>query len=146
MGRLSIMNPVHQQLSDLSSAVGVGNRAKAKELVASLLESGGAPAQGLDAMVLAMDEIGQLFQRKEIFVPQMLVAARAMSESMALLEPKLLAAGIRPKYRAVIGTVAGDVHDIGKNLVAMMWKGAGFDVIDLGTNVPAGKFLETAEQ
>lgn len=135
-----------QQLSDLSSAVRVGNRANAKELVASLLESGVAPAEVLDAMVQAMDEIGELFQSKEIFVPQMLVAARAMSESMVLLEPKLLAAGIKPKYRAVIGTVAGDVHDIGKNLVAMMWRGAGFDVIDLGTNVPASKFLEAIRQ
>jgi methylmalonyl-CoA mutase cobalamin-binding domain/chain len=137
---------VRQRLSDLSSAVEGGNRSQAKELVAGLLDAGVAPPEVLDAMVWAMDEIGGLFQRKEIFVPQMLVAARAMSESMALLEPKLLAAGIRPQYRAVIGTVAGDVHDIGKNLVAMMWKGAGFDVIDLGTNVPASRFLEVAQQ
>ncbi len=134
------------QLADLTTAVAQGNRERAKELAASLTESGTAPEQVLDAMVEAMNEIGQKFQRKEIYVPQMLVAARAMSESMALLEPKLLAAGIKPKYRAVIGTVAGDVHDIGKNLVAMMWKGAGFDVIDLGTNVPAAKFLEVARE
>jgi methylmalonyl-CoA mutase cobalamin-binding domain/chain len=137
---------VGQQLSALGEAVQAGNRAAAKQLVVSLLESGVAPSTAVDTMVQAMDEVGELFQRKEIFVPQMLVAARAMSESMALLEPQLLAAGIQPKYRAVIGTVAGDVHDIGKNLVAMMWKGAGFDVIDLGTNVPAGKFLEVAQQ
>jgi 5-methyltetrahydrofolate--homocysteine methyltransferase len=137
---------VRQQLSDLGTAVRAGKRAAAKELVASLLESEVTPAEVLDTMVQAMDEIGELFQRKEIFVPQMLVAARAMGESMALLEPKLLAAGIKPRYRAVIGTVAGDVHDIGKNLVAMMWKGAGFDVIDLGTNVPASRFLEIAQQ
>ena len=137
---------IDQQLSELSSAVKQGNRTQAKELCESLLKSGVGPDRALEAMVQAMDEIGQLFQRKEIFVPQMLVAARAMSESMALLEPKLLAAGIKPKYRALIGTVAGDVHDIGKNLVAMMWKGAGFDVIDLGTNVPAAKFLEVAQQ
>ena len=137
---------VGQQLSALGQAVQAGNRAAAKELVVSLLEAGAPPAEAVDTMVQAMDEIGELFQRKEIFVPQMLVAARAMSESLELLEPQLLAAGIKPKYRAVIGTVAGDVHDIGKNLVAMMWKGAGFDVIDLGTNVPASKFLEVAQQ
>jgi 5-methyltetrahydrofolate--homocysteine methyltransferase len=76
----------------------------------------------------------------------MMLAARAMNETMTLLEPKLVSAGIRPRYRAVIGTVAGDVHDIGKNLVAMMWKGSGFHVIDLGTNVAPTKFLETAKQ
>jgi 5-methyltetrahydrofolate--homocysteine methyltransferase len=100
----------------------------------------------LAAMVRAMDGVGERFQCKEIFVPQMFLAARAMSETMALLEPKLVAAGVKPKYRAVIGTVAGDIHDIGKNLVAMMWRGAGFHVIDLGTNVPAATFLETAQQ
>ena len=123
-----------------------GSRLEAKELAESLLELGAAPVELLAAMVRAMDEVGESFQRKEIFVPQMFLAARAMSETMALLEPKLVAAGVKPKYRAVIGTVAGDVHDIGKNLVAMMWKGAGFDVIDLGTNVSAAKFLETAKQ
>jgi 5-methyltetrahydrofolate--homocysteine methyltransferase len=137
---------IDQQLTHLTAAVALGNRDKAKQLATGLIEAGAAPEQVLDAMVAAMNEIGQKFQRKEVYVPQMLVAARAMSESMALLEPKLLAAGIKPKYRAVIGTVAGDVHDIGKNLVAMMWKGAGFDVIDLGTNVPASKFVEVARQ
>jgi 5-methyltetrahydrofolate--homocysteine methyltransferase len=137
---------INQQLADLTSAVTQGDRTRAKDLAASLLGAGVAPEQVLDAMVQAMNEIGQRFQRKEIYVPQMLVAARAMTESMALLEPKLLAAGIKPKYRAIIGTVAGDVHDIGKNLVAIMWKGAGFDVMDLGTNVPAAKFVEVARQ
>ncbi len=136
----------NQQLAELTTAVTQGNRERAKELAGSLVEAGTPPDQVLDAMVEAMNDIGQKFQRKEIYVPQMLVAARAMSESMALLEPSLLAAGIKPKYRAVIGTVAGDVHDIGKNLVAMMWKGAGFDVIDLGTNVPAAKFVEAARE
>jgi 5-methyltetrahydrofolate--homocysteine methyltransferase len=136
---------IDQQLSDLSSAVRLGIRAKAQELVGSLLEHGAAPDRVVDAMVRAMDEIGHSFQCQEIFIPQMLIAARAMNESMALLEPALLAAGGKPRYRAVIGTVAGDVHDIGKNLVAMMWKGAGFDVLDLGTNVPASTFLEVAE-
>lgn len=135
-----------EQLALLGQHIAQGNRAQSKELAASLTKQGAAPADLLEAMVQSMHEIGQRFQRKEIFVPQMLIAARAMSETIALLEPQLVAAGIRPKYRAVIGTVAGDVHDIGKNLVAMMWKGAGFDVIDLGTNVSPAKFLETARQ
>jgi methylmalonyl-CoA mutase cobalamin-binding domain/chain len=139
-------DPTSEQLKSLELAVKQGNRANAKDFAQRLLERGSAPAEILDAMVRAMHEVGQSFQRKEIFVPQMLIAARAMSETMTLLEPQLVAAGIRPRYRAVIGTVAGDVHDIGKNLVAMMWKGAGFDVIDLGTNVSAARFLEIAEK
>jgi len=76
----------------------------------------------------------------------MLIAARAMKESMAILEPLLAKAGIKPKYTAVIGTVQGDLHDIGKNLVAMMWKGANIGVVDLGTNVPAQKFVAAARE
>lgn len=135
-----------EQLTSLGSAIKQGNRAQAKELAGSLLASGTAPADVLDAMVRAMHEVGHSFECKEIFVPQMLIAARAMSETLALLQPSLVAAGVQPKYRAVIGTVAGDVHDIGKNLVAMMWKGAGFDVIDLGANVSASKFLEVVRE
>jgi 5-methyltetrahydrofolate--homocysteine methyltransferase len=76
----------------------------------------------------------------------MLIAARAMKEAMALLEPLLAKAGIKPKYTAVIGTVQGDLHDIGKNLVAMMWKGANIAVVDLGSNVPADKFINAAKE
>jgi 5-methyltetrahydrofolate--homocysteine methyltransferase len=92
-----------------------------------------------------MDVIGGKFARNEVFVPEMLIAARAMKEGMALLEPLLVEAGIRPAFNVVIGTVQGDLHDIGKNLVAMMWKGANFGVIDLGTNVPAEKFVAAAK-
>ena len=76
----------------------------------------------------------------------MLIAARAMKEAMTVLEPRLLAAGITPKYTAVIGTVEGDLHDIGKNLVSVMWKGANVQVIDLGTNVSAGKFVDAIKE
>jgi 5-methyltetrahydrofolate--homocysteine methyltransferase len=76
----------------------------------------------------------------------MLMASRSMSEAMALLAPKLSAAGVKPRHRALIGTVAGDVHNIGTNLVAMMWRGAGFEVVDLGTNVPADGFLRAADE
>jgi 5-methyltetrahydrofolate--homocysteine methyltransferase len=136
---------IAEQLKSLGSAVEKGNRDQAKELAGRILASGGAPAEVLEAMVQAMHRVGQSFECKEIFVPQMLIAARAMSETLTLLQPHLVAAGFQPKYRAVIGSVAGDMHDIGKNLVAMMWKGAGFDVIDLGANVPASRFLEVAQ-
>lgn len=138
--------PIDQLLSELNAAIGFGKRAQAVELAQRLLDSGATPNQIVDVMVKAMDEVGQRFQCKQIFIPQMLMASLAMSESMALLEPKLSAAGVKPRYRALIGTVAGDVHNIGKNLVAMMWKGAGFEVIDLGTNVTASEFLKAAEE
>jgi 5-methyltetrahydrofolate--homocysteine methyltransferase len=137
---------IPEHLTSLSSAVEKGNRDQAKELADSILALGGAASEVLDAMVQAMHRVGQSFECKEIFVPQMLIAARAMSETLALLQPHLVAAGVQPKYRAVIGSVAGDMHDIGKNLVAMMWKGAGFEVIDLGTNVSASEFLDAARQ
>jgi 5-methyltetrahydrofolate--homocysteine methyltransferase len=91
-----------------------------------------------------MDEVGDRFQCGEMFVPEMLQSARAMKAGTALLEPVLLAAGVKPRFRAIVGTVAGDVHDIGKNLVAMMWKSGGIDVIDLGVNVPPKRFVEAA--
>ena len=86
-------------------------------------------------MTAAMAEVGRRFQCNEVFVPEMLISARAMKEATALLEPLLVAADIRPEWTAVIGTINGDLHDIGKNLVAMMWRGANIKVVDLGTNV-----------
>jgi 5-methyltetrahydrofolate--homocysteine methyltransferase len=94
----------------------------------------------------AMAVVGEKFKTGEIFVPEMLIAARAMKEAMVLLEPLLTKAGIKPKYTAVIGTVQGDLHDIGKNLVAMMWKGANFGVVDLGVNVPPEKFVAAVKE
>ncbi len=86
-------------------------------------------------MTGAMEVIGAKFACNEIYVPEMLISARAMKEATAVLEPVLTAAGIRPEHTAVIGTIKGDLHDIGKNLVGMMWKGANIEVVDLGTNV-----------
>jgi len=137
---------IDQQLSELNVAVRMGKRAQAVDLTQGLLDSGAAPGQLLDAMVQAMDEVGERFQCNEIFIPQMLMASLAMGDSMALLAPKLSEAGVEPQYRALIGTVAGDVHNIGKNLVAMMWRGAGFDVVDLGANVTADEFLKAADE
>ncbi len=97
-------------------------------------------------LVPGMMIVGDRFKRNEIFVPEMLIAARAMKEAMKVLEPFLVAAGVKPEHTAVIGTVEGDLHDIGKNLVAMMWRGANIEVIDLGVNVPAAKFVESVKQ
>jgi 5-methyltetrahydrofolate--homocysteine methyltransferase len=132
-------------LQKLSEAIKSGSRENATALTKEAIAAQLAPRDILDAMVAAMDDVGRRFQCNEIFVPEMLIAARAMKESMALLEPLLVAAGIKPVAKAVIGTVAGDLHDIGKNLVAMMWKGANFDVIDLGTNVTPDKFVKAVK-
>ncbi len=133
-------------LHELGEAIKSGNRDKATSLTHEAIDANVPAREILDAMVGAMDVVGQRFQKNEIFVPEMLIAARAMKEAMALLEPILVAAGITPVAKAVIGTVEGDLHDIGKNLVAMMWKGANFDVIDLGTNVTAQKFVDAARE
>jgi len=133
-------------LQKLSEAIKSGNREEAVRMTKEAIAAKVAPREILDAMVAAMDIVGRQFQCNEIFVPEMLIAARAMKESMAQLEPLLVEAGIKPIAKAVIGTVAGDLHDIGKNLVAMMWKGANFDVVDLGTNVTPQKFVDAAKQ
>jgi 5-methyltetrahydrofolate--homocysteine methyltransferase len=134
-------------LEQLSQAVGSGRSKDANFLTQRALEEGARPADILDlALVPAMAEVGERFKRNEIFVPEMLIAARAMKEAMKLLEPRLAAAGIVPKYTALIGTVQGDLHDIGKNLVSTMWKGANIRVIDLGTNVPPARFIEAIQQ
>lgn len=133
-------------LQQLTEAVKVGNREQAVAITVEAIDAQIPPQEILNAMTAAMDMVGRQFQNNEIFVPEMLIAARAMKEAIAKLEPLLVAAGVKPVCRAVIGTVGGDLHDIGKNLVAMMWKGANFDVIDLGTNVPPQKFVEAAKQ
>ena len=133
-------------LHELGEAIKSGNRDKATSLTQEAIDTKVPAREILDTMVGAMDVVGQRFQKNEIFVPEMLIAARAMKEAMALLEPILVEAGITPVAKAVIGTVEGDLHDIGKNLVAMMWKGANFEVIDLGTNVTAQKFVDATRE
>src|SRR6266542_1763032 len=114
-----------QQFNDLSAAVSKGNRNEAKRLTQELIDQKAPAADILDkGLVPGMTAIGEKFKCNEAFVPEMLIASRAMKECMAILEPLLVKAGVKPKYTAVIGTVEGDLHDIGKNLVAMMWKGA----------------------
>lgn len=134
-------------LEQLGQAVISGKGKDAKALTQRAIEEGANPAEIVDHVLIpAMTLVGDRFKRGEAFVPEMLVSARAMKESMQLLEPGLAAAGVTPKYTAVIGTVMGDLHDIGKNLVAIMWKGAGFKVVDLGTNVPPPKFVAAVKE
>ncbi|HEY6058006.1 MAG TPA: cobalamin-dependent protein, partial [Candidatus Limnocylindrales bacterium] len=133
-------------LQALTAAIEVGDRATATRVTAEAIDEGMDPRAILDAMTSAMDVVGRRFQCNEIYVPEMLIAARAMKEATALLEPVLVAADIRPETRAVIGTVKGDLHDIGKNLVGMMWKGANIEVIDLGANVTPERFVAAARE
>ncbi|MCC5843664.1 MAG: corrinoid protein [Verrucomicrobia bacterium] len=132
-------------LSLLIEAVKTGKRKDAKAVTEQALAENTSPQAVLDALKTGMDDVGLRFKANEIFVPEVLVAARAMKTSMELLEPVLAASGITAEFRVVIGTVEGDLHDIGKNLVAMMLKGSGFEVIDLGTNVSAAAFAEAVK-
>ncbi len=133
-------------LQALSQAVVKGDRNEAKRLTQAAIDAGMGPQEIVEGgLVPGMGIVGEKFKKNEIFVPEMLIAARAMKEAMAMLEPLLVKAGIKPKYTAVIGTVQGDLHDIGKNLVATMLKGANFGVVDLGTNVTPEKFVAAAK-
>lgn len=134
-------------LNDLTAAVAAGKRVDTVRLTQELLAAGTAPQDVVEqGLVPGMAIVGERFKKNEIFVPEMLVAARAMKEALKLLEPLLLKAGIKPKYTAIIGTVQGDLHDIGKNLISMMWRGANFAVVDLGTNVSPEKYLAAAQE
>ncbi len=135
-----------ESLEALTEAIKAGKRKDAKEITQQLLDAQTSPQAILDALTAGMDDVGRRFKANEIFVPEVLVAARAMKTAMELLEPVLVASGITPEFTVVIGTVEGDLHDIGKNLVSMMLKGAKFNVIDLGTNVPPQKFVEAVQE
>jgi 5-methyltetrahydrofolate--homocysteine methyltransferase len=128
-------------LQELYDAILDGNRDTAKVKVEQGLAEGTAPGAVLDTMVLAMGEVGRLFEEGEYFVPEMLIAARAMKTGMEILKPKLVDADIQPAGKIVAGTVKGDLHDIGKNLVCMMLEGAGFQVVDLGADVSPEAFV-----
>jgi 5-methyltetrahydrofolate--homocysteine methyltransferase len=133
-------------MAALTAAVETGDRQAALRLTTEGIAEGASARALLDAMTAAMDTVGTRFQNGEIFIPEMLISARAMKEAMAVLEPLLTASGIRPRHRAVVGTVQGDLHDIGKNLVSMMWKGADIEVFDLGVNVSANQFIAAARE
>ena len=130
----------------LKLAVEIGDRDTAVRITQEGIDEGVPPDEILKWMTDAMEVVGARFAAQELFVPEMLISARAMKGAVALLEPLLIAGGIQPDSTAVIGTIKGDLHDIGKNLVAMMWKGGNIRVIDLGTNVSADKFLAAARE
>ena len=131
------------KIESLKQSVINGKRKEVEPLVNELLAEGMNPKKIVeDCLVPAMAIVGERYKNNEIFVPEMLVAARAMKTALAILEPLLVKAGTKPKYKVIIGTVEGDLHDIGKNLVAMMLRGADMDVIDLGVNIAADKFIE----
>ena len=108
----------------------------------------GMPAGDIlqQGLIAAMGEVGQLFEDGEYFVPEMLIAARAMKAGLAILQPLLVDSGVEPVGKVAIGTVKGDLHDIGKNLVAMMLEGAGFEIVDLGTDVAPDQFVAAARE
>jgi len=133
-------------LSGLTEAIKRGNRKDAVSATQEAIAAETGPGEILAALMAGMDDVGRRFKANEIFVPEVLIAARAMKQSMELLEPLLVEAGLAPEHKVVIGTVKGDLHDIGKNLVSMMLKGANFEVIDLGTDVPAEKFVAAAKE
>jgi len=124
-----------------------GNQKAVEQAVkAALAESVPAGEILNEAMIPAMAEVGRLFEANEYYVPEMLIAARAMKSGLALLRPELVKADIKPKGKVVLGTVKGDLHDIGKNLVSIMIEGAGFEIIDLGVDVSPENFVKTAQE
>ena len=124
-------------------------RGKAKLIPAAVqetLDEGVPAADILNTMIEAMDVVGEKFKNNEIFVPEMLIAAKAMKKGVAVLKPYLASGEVGSMGKMIMGTVAGDLHDIGKNLVIMMIESAGFEVIDLGVDVPLEKFIQTYEE
>jgi 5-methyltetrahydrofolate--homocysteine methyltransferase len=134
-------------LEDLKESVIVGNESKVLEYTEQALGEEVDVEKILnDGFIPAMEVVGNRFQMNEIYVPEMLISAKAMKAGMKILEPLLTEAGVEPIGRVVIGTVKGDLHDIGKNLVTMMLEGAGFEVIDAGVDVPAGKYINLVKE
>ena len=133
-------------IHEIYEGVVSGQNAFVQQKVKEALESGVAPVSLLNqGMIAAMAEVGRRFEEGEYYVPEMLIAARAMQGGMALLKPHLLQSEVKSAGKVAIGTVKGDLHDIGKNLVAMMLEGAGFEIKDLGTDVSPQKFVEAAK-
>lgn len=130
------------ELEEISGSLVRGDSGAVESLTRRALEEGFSPRVILEeGLIAGMNVVGMKFRNNEIFFPEVLVSARAMKAGMAPLEPILKACGIEPVGKCVLGTVKGDIHDIGKNLVGIMCKGAGFEVIDLGVNVTLDKFI-----
>jgi 5-methyltetrahydrofolate--homocysteine methyltransferase len=134
------MNP---KLESVYQAILTGARDQAAEATQSVVDDGlDATVILNDGLIAAMAEVGRLFENNEYFVPEMLISARAMQAALGIIRPLLVDADVKPVGKMVVGTVQGDLHDIGKNLVAMMVEGAGFEIIDLGTDVEPDAFVE----
>lgn len=138
---------MEQVLQDIFSAIVDGKAPIAQAKVKEALESGQQPGVILsDAMIAAMREVGRRFEKGTYYVPEMLISARAMKQGLAILTPYLQQAQVQSAGKVVAGTVRGDLHDIGKNLVCVMLQGTGFEVVDLGINVPPEKFVDAVHQ
>ena len=134
-------------LKALAEVIIKGDQATAVNMTKEALAEGLAPKMILDeGLIAGMDVVGARFKKNEVYIPEVLISARAMKMAMEVLEPELVKAGVEPLGKLAIGTVQGDLHDIGKNLVAMMLKGAGFEVIDLGVDVKPEKFVEKIKE
>ena len=134
-------------LSALAENLINGKAPEVKELTQKALDDDVAPGEILNGgLIKGMSVVGERFKNNEFYVPEVLIAARAMHAGMDILKPALAASGVKPIGTVLLGTVKGDLHDIGKNLVAMMLEGAGFEVVDLGIDVPPEKFVEAAKE
>ncbi|HET6442734.1 MAG TPA: corrinoid protein [Phycisphaerae bacterium] len=134
-------------LAGMAAALERGDRDTVVQLVQGAIKEGVKPEQVLDkGLIVGMESIGRKFKANEVYVPEVLIAARAMAAGMQILEPLLTASGIKPRGKVVVGTVKQDLHDIGKNLVAMMLKGGGYHVTDVGVDVDPAKFVEAAKE
>jgi 5-methyltetrahydrofolate--homocysteine methyltransferase len=137
---------MEKTLQAIYDAIKNGKIAEVSSLVQQALDENLAPKTILDqSMVAAMREVGDLFESGEKFVPEMLISAHAMQSGLAVLKPFLVAGNVKAAGKVVLGTVKGDLHDIGKNLVGLMLEGAGFEVIDLGTDVSSQQFVQAVE-
>ncbi len=134
-------------LTEIKDAVIKGSRDKVVRLTREALDKGLEVRKILDdGLIGGMVVMGERFKKNEVFIPEVLISAKAMHAGMAILEPHYVKHGIKPVGKVVIGTVKGDLHDIGKNIVSMMLKGAGFEIHDLGIDVPTEKFLEALKR
>jgi 5-methyltetrahydrofolate--homocysteine methyltransferase len=137
---------MEQQIQAIYDAVVEGQHKVVQQKVQDALDAGiGADVILNEGLVKSMAEVGRLFEEGEFFVPEMLIAARAMQAGLGLLKPHLVEANVQSTGKVVLGTVKGDLHDIGKNLVAMMLEGAAFEIVDLGADVPPEKFVDAVQ-
>ncbi len=135
------------ELKELQEALFRGDVSRVKEITQRALQEKVGPKEILEqGLIKGMDVVGIKFKNNEIFLPEVLLASRAMYGGMELLQPELIKSGVKAVGKVIIGTAKGDLHDIGKNLVAMMLRGGGFEVIDLGIDVPPEKFLKASQE